>query len=109
MQDAAIRILRYALDAPTHAPWLYRSDPQIRLTGSGWNVPKYNGFQHDARWRVRFQPLSVNLPTSGPVLVAALLDGFILAHLLKAHRIHDPFNDYGRGLYVRKNVWIRVL
>jgi hypothetical protein len=53
--------------------------------------------------------LSVNLPTSLAVLVAALLDGFILAHFLKAHRIHDPFNDYGRSLYVRKNVWIRVL
>lgn len=109
MQDAAIRILRYALDAPTHASWLYRSDPQTRLTGSGWKVPKYNGFQHDARRRIPSQPLSINLPTSHAVLVAVLLDGFILAHLLKADRIHDLFNDYGRSLYVRKNVWIRVL
>ena len=43
------------------------------------------------------------------MLVAVLLDGFILAHLLKADQIHDLFNDYGRSLYVRKNVWIRVL
>jgi len=44
VQDAAIRILRYALDAPPTRHGWYRSDPQIRLTGFGWNVPKYNDF-----------------------------------------------------------------
>ena len=94
-----------------HPRAMVGTDPILRFAepGFGWNVSKYNGFQHDARWRVLSQPLSGNLPTSRAVLVAALLDGFILAHLLKADRIHDPFNDYGRSLYVREIVWIRVL
>ena len=72
-------------------------------------MPKYNDFSMTLRGAYFPSHCLIHLPTSGAVLVAALLDGFILAHLLKADRIHDPFNDYGRSLYVREIVWIRVL
>jgi hypothetical protein len=36
----------------THAPSFLLSHPQTRLTGVGWNVPKHNGFEPGARWRV---------------------------------------------------------
>jgi len=80
-QDAAIRILRYPLQAPPthHRVTVPPSNPL------NWGRLERAKTQRISAWRSMariFQPLSVNLPIPRAALVAALLDGFILAQWL---------------------------